>query len=129
MEQMLQITGVCVVTALLAVVIRKGAPEAALLLVLGAAAAAMLALSGSLRQLLDFFMELTGQAGVSSDIFLPLYKTVGIALVVKIGAGLCKDAGAAALASVIEIAGSACALLVALPLLEKVLGVLLELMG
>ena len=49
---------------------------------------------------------------------------MGIALVVKIGTGLCKDAGAAALASAVEIAGAVCALLAALPLLEKALSLI-----
>lgn len=129
MEQVLQITAVCVLAALLAVVIRRGAPEVALLLGLGTVIIALLTLSGSLRELMNFFTRLNEQTGVSGEIFLPLYKTVGIALVVKIGSGLCKDAGAAALASAVEIAGAICALLVAIPLLDRVLGVLLELMG
>lgn len=129
MEQVMQITLVCVVMALLAAAIRKGAPEAALLLGLAVAVAALLALSGNLRELMGFFEELTTRAGVSNELFLPLYKTVGIALVVKVGSGLCKDAGAAALASAVEIAGAVCALLVALPLLEKAMNILLELMG
>ena len=53
---------------------------------------------------------------------------MGIALVVKVGSGLCRDAGESALASVVETAGAVCALLVALPLLRAVLSLLLELM-
>lgn len=129
MEQVLQITAVCVLAALLAVVVKRGAPEVALLLGLGTVIVALLALSGSLQDLMNFFTRLNERTGVSGEIFLPLYKTVGIALVVKIGSGLCKDAGAAALASAVEIAGAICALLVAIPLLDRVLSVLLELMG
>lgn len=129
MGQVMQITLVCVVTALLAAAVRRGAPEAALLLGLAAAVAALLALSESFRSLMDFFAELTERAGVPNELFVPLYKTVGIALVVKLGSGLCKDAGEAALASSVEIAGAVCALLAALPLLQKAMDVLLELMG
>ena len=129
MEQVLQVTAICVLAALLAVVVRRGAPEVALLLGLGTVIVALLALTGSLRDLLSYFARLNERTGVSHEIFLPLYKTVGIALVVKIGSGLCKDAGAAALASAVEIAGAVCALLVAIPLLDRVLGVLMELMG
>ena len=60
--------------------------------------------------------------------FVPLYKTVGIALVVKLGGSLCRDAGETALSSVVETAGAVCALLAALPLLQAVLSLLLELM-
>ena len=54
---------------------------------------------------------------------------VAIALVVKVGAGLCRDAGESALASVVETAGAVCTLLVSLPLLRAVLELLMELMG
>ena len=128
MEQVIQTAAVCVLAALLAAVVRRGAPEAALLLGLAAAVGVLLALSGELRTLACFFTELAARTGAADGIFLPLYKTIGIALVVKVGAGLCRDAGTAALASTLEIAGAACALLAALPLLERTLSVLLELM-
>ena len=59
----------------------------------------------------------------------PLYKTVGIALVVRVGSSLCVDAGESALGKVVETAGAVCALAAALPLLRTVLELLMELMG
>ena len=59
----------------------------------------------------------------------PLYKTVGIALVVRVGSSLCADAGESALGKVVETAGAVCALVAALPLLRTVLELLMELMG
>ncbi len=118
----------CLVGALLALVIKRGNPEAALLLTLSAAVAVLLSLAGSLEVLLDFLNQLVEESGLSRDLFLPLYKTVGIALVVNIGGGLCRDAGESALGSVVETVGAVCALLAALPLLRAVLSLLLELM-
>ena len=115
MEQVIQVTGLCVVGALLALVVKRGSPETALLLAVGAAVA--------------FLGELGSASGVSADLFVPLYKTIGIALVVQVGGNLCRDAGESALASVVETAGTLCALLAALPLLRAVLDMLLELMG
>lgn len=128
MEQVFQITAICVVGALLAVVVRRGSPELALLLTLAAAVAVLLYLAGALEELLAFLTELGERSGISRDLFIPLYKTVGIALVVKVGSTLCRDAGESALGSVVETAGAVCALVVALPLLRAVLTLLLELM-
>ena len=128
MELSIQAAALCVVAALLALVVRRGSPEAALLLTLGAAAAVLLSLAGSLERLMDFLGELVEESGLSRELFTPLYKTVGIALVVKIGGSLCRDAGESALASVVETAGAICALLAAAPLLRAVLSLLLELM-
>lgn len=124
----MEITALCMVGALLAVVVKRGSPELALLLTLGAVAVVLLALVESLGEVRDFLEELMGRSGVSDQLFLPLYKTVAIALVVKVGGELCRDAGEGALASVVETAGAVCALVVALPLLRGVLSLLLELM-
>ena len=129
MEQVIQITALCMVGALLALVVRRGNPEQALLLVLGCVVLALLTLVGSIRELLDFLAELGERSGVARELFVPLYKTVGIALIVRLGGEVCRDAGEAALAAALETAGSICALLIALPLLRAVLSMLLELMG
>jgi len=128
MEQVIQAAALCVTGAILAVVIKKGSPEGALALTLAAAVAVLLFVSGLLEELLQFLTELGRQSGVARSLFVPLYKTIGIALVVKVGGDLCRDAGESALASVVETVGSVCALLVALPLLQSVLTLLMELM-
>lgn len=128
MEQVIQVTGLCVVGALLALVLKKGSPETALLLTLAAAVVTLLFLGGTVRELTAFLEELGKRSGVSAGLFVPLYKTVGIALVVKVGSSLCRDAGESALGAVVETAGAVCALLVSLPLLRAVLSLLMELM-
>ena len=128
MEQTFQVTALCLMGALLAVTVRRGAPEMALLITLAAAAVVLLALADSLGELLEFLSELGERSGVSQRLLTPLYKTVGIALVVKVGGDLCRDAGESALAALVETAGAVCALIAALPLLRSVLDMLLELM-
>ena len=118
MELAIQAAGACVVCALLAVVVRRGSPETALLLAVAAAVVVLLAVGQALGE----------HSGVSPELFVPLYKAVGIALVVRVGGSLCRDAGESALASVVEAAGAVCALVVSLPLLRTVLSLLLELM-
>ena len=107
--------------------LKKGSPELALLLALAAVAAVLLFLAEALGELLDFLREVGAASGLSEDLFIPLYKTAGIALVGQLAVHLCRDAGESALASAVETAGTVCALLVSLPLLRAVLALLLEL--
>ena len=81
----MQAAVLCVAGALLALVIKRGSPETAMLLTIGVAVAVLLSLAGSLKELLGFLTELTEQSGLPEALFIPLYKTVGIALVVKVG--------------------------------------------
>ena len=128
-EQAAQAVAICVTVSLLALVVKRGSPELALLLALGAAVAVLLSLAGAAGDIADFFRELGDVSGIPGDLLTPLYKTVGIAVVVKIGGGLCADAGEKALAAVVETAGAVCALGAALPLLRAVLDLMTELMA
>ena len=129
MELTSRVTALCVVGAVLALVLKKTSPEQALLLVLCAVVAGLALLADGLGELVNFLRELGERSGVSETLFIPLYKTVGIGLVVKVGGDLCRDAGGASLASGVEAAGTVCALLAAMPLLRRVLELLMELMG
>lgn len=128
MEDIIRLTGLCVIGALLALVLKKGNPEMALLLTLATVVAVLLSLSEAVEELLSFLEELGTASGIPVRLFIPLYKTVAISLVVKAGGSLCRDAGESALAAAVETAGTICALLAALPLLRAVLELLLELM-
>ena len=90
METALQITAVSVLAALLGLLLKKGSPELAMLLTLAAVTAAFLCLTGLLEELMDFLEELSAATGVDGELLAPLYKTIGIALVVKMGGSLCR---------------------------------------
>ena len=128
MEQVLQAAALCVTASLLAMVVRRGSPETALLLALGAAAVVLAALADPLAQVLAFAEELGRRSGISEELLAPLYKTVAIALVVRVGGSLCRDAGESALGAVVETAGAVCALLAVLPLIQTASSLLWELM-
>ena len=129
METVFRIAALCIIAALLTLVVKRGSGELAMLLSLAAVTAVLLSLAGALEELVAFLRTLGQRTGLPEELFLPLYKTVGIALVVKAGGNLCRDAGESALAAALEMAGSVCALLVALPLLQAVLDLLLEFMA
>ena len=129
METVFRIAALCLTVALMSLVVKRGSGELAMLLSLAAVAAVLLNLASAMEEVVSFLRSLGQQSGLPHELFLPLYKTVGIALVVKAGGELCRDAGESALAAVLEMGGSVCALLVALPLLQAVLDLLLEFMA
>ena len=72
------------------------------------------------------FSGLLSQCGLDSALYLPVCKAVGVAVVVRIAAALCRDAGQSALAAKMEIAGAVLTLSVCLPLFEQVLDLITE---
>ena len=121
MPDMVKIAAVAVAAALCAVVVRKSASELSMVLAL-AAGAVLLSLSlGALEGVTALLDTLADTAGLSPAVLAPVLKTVGIAILTKIAAELCKDAGEGGIAAFVETAGAAAALVVAAPLLQSVL--------
>ena len=94
----MRLTALCLVGALLAALLRRTGGEMALLLALAVCGAAVMLLV---------------------QLFVPLVKTVGIALLCRTGSDLCRDAGESAIGSVLETAGAVAAIVVSLPLFRS----------
>ena len=128
MELIFRLCALAVLAALLALLLKGKQGELGILVALAGLVTLFLALAEPFGDLLAFLRTLSEGTGVDSTVFTPLYKILGIALVVNLGGQLCRDAGESALAAGLETAGSVCAMLAALPLLERVLSLLGELM-
>ena len=129
MELIIRLSALAVLAALLALLLKGRQGELGLLVTLAGLGALLFSLGEPLGDLITFLRTLSEGTGLDAAVFAPLYKILGIALVVQLGGDLCRDAGESALAAGLETAGSVCAMLAALPLLERTLTLLGELMG
>lgn len=116
----MRVAAVCVIGGVMAVFLKKTAPEAGLLLALGVCVAVLLVLIRPVGEILELIRQMAAWSGVESEIFQPLLKTVGIALLCRVSTELCRDAGQNAMASLVEMGGAFGAILVALPLFRAV---------
>ena len=117
----MKVAAAAIVAAVCAMVVRKQAPEVALLLAACAGVLILLYCSGALRAAVELMDRLGEMSGLSSAVIEPVMKVTGIAIVTRLAADLCRDAKEGALASTVEMAGSALALLAVLPLMSAVL--------
>lgn len=120
MAELGKIIAICLIGAVLTLLLEKSHPELAILLALSVCAGLLLFGLSRLGTVLSALKQLAQAGGLSSDLLQPLVKTVGIALVTRTGAELCRDAKQGAMASVVEMAGAFCAIIVSLPLLGAV---------
>ncbi len=120
MTDILRIVAIGVTGALCALVLRRHLPDTALTIALITGAMLMALVLRGISSLREFLDELTALSGLSPAVLSPLLRTVGIALVCKTAAELCRDAGEGGIAAAVETAGAVSALCVALPLLRSV---------
>lgn len=120
MEEMIRIGALCVIGAVLALYLARQLPESGMLVALAVCAAVGAALLSPLGELFAFVRSMAAWGGMEDRVFEPLLKTVGIAVLSRVGTELCRDAGQSALAALVEMSGTVGALLVSLPLLQAV---------
>ncbi len=128
MESVVKIAAVAIIAALCAVVVKKQAPELGLVLGLLAGALILSFSIPALKNVKELMETLADTAGLSPAVLMPVVKTVGIAIVTKLAAEVCRDAKEGGIAAFVETAGAAGALLVCLPLMEAVLSMIGELL-
>lgn len=124
MSQVLQLSAVAVIGALCAMNLRRQVPELAVVLAMVTGVLLLTAAFGAMEQVKDFFAQLTQLAGLAPEVLMPMVKTVGIAILTRLTAELCRDAGEGGIAAFAEVAGGVAALCVALPLAQAVLAMI-----
>lgn len=128
MDKLGQAAALAVVCALCTAVIKKQAPELALTLALAGVAGIFLLVGPFLRPIRALMDTLADKAELSPAVLASVVKVIGLGLLSRVSAGLCRDAGESGLAAAVETAGGILALWVTLPLFEAVLGIVLELL-
>lgn len=118
---MIGLGAAAVAAALCAVVVRQKEPGIGTVLGIAACVLLLGKTIPALEEIRDMLVQLADSAGISEAILKPMLQTVGLAVVTRLACSLCRDAGEGGIAAFVEIAGSAAAVLVALPLLKMVL--------
>ena len=126
--EILQIAGLGVAAALMAMVIRGSRPEMASLLAMAAGGLLFFLAVSRLQAVVAVMQSLTQKAGLQEEYLKVLLKVVGVAYVAEFAAQTCRDAGEESLAAKVEMCGKVLVLAMASPiivsLVELVLGVI-----
>lgn len=128
MNEMIQICGAAVISAVLAAVLKSLRPDAGLPVSLAAgvllSALAMKKYGGAVVTI----RELAEKSGMSACAEL-MIRSLGIGVTVKLASDVCRDCGEEGIASAVELAGRLGILLLCIPQATELLGAAAELMS
>jgi stage III sporulation protein AD len=122
MEGVVKVALAGVVSAILCLALKKDTPALALAITAAAVSVLFYFLLTALTNVLGFVREMSGLAALTDGLLAPVIKCVGIAIVTRLAADLCRDAKETAVASAVELTGTVVALYLTLPLLRAVVG-------
>lgn len=125
---MFQVAGLGIFVAIFSSILKKNAVEQGMLLVLAFGVAIFLLLVEELASVLDTMKNLVEIAQIQQELLIPIVKTVAISIVTKITGEICRSVGEGGVASFIDFAGAVLALVIALPLLEGVMAMMVEML-
>jgi len=126
--EILQIVGLGLLVAVLAVLLREERPEIAPFLALGFGIMIFIVILGKMGAIIMVFRDLTRRAHIDELYLTTLLKILGIAYVTEFGAQICRDAGEGTIANKIEVAGKVLILILALPIFAAILEVIVRLL-
>ncbi len=121
------IAAVAVITAFLAVMLRRSHPEQAMGVTLIAGILMVTAALGAMAPLFDDIRTMLEASGLNGEYIQILFKALGICVITQLASDACRDAGEQGLAAKTELAGKLTLLALALPLFQKIGGIALSL--
>ncbi len=101
--------------------IKKSNPEISMLLGACVAALIVTAAMGFSKGIKELSETVKNIAGGSETFIAPVMKCLAVAIITKLSSDLCRDSSQAAVGSALELAGSICAMSIAMPLIMSVL--------
>lgn len=114
--------------AVLCLLLKKTAPELGFLVSVAVSLMAAELGVSLLEETAELLEMLRQEADLAPAMVSPVLKCVGIGVVTRLSVDMCKDAGQGAVASAVELCGTACALTAALPLVRTLLSMIGEML-
>ena len=127
--QIFQFVGVAFVTAVAAILVRSTKPELAVVVTIAGGIILLLFALEIFRGSISIFSEIADATGLNASIVKTLLKMVGIGYIIEFSAGVLHDFGQDSLADKLIFCGKIIILVLAVPILESVLGLVSDLLG
>ncbi len=121
METAIKISALAIIGVITVILLRKSLPEMSVVAILAIQAVLGICACGVLSTVLSHVRTFAENAGVGEALLKPLFRSVGISVIIKLASDICRDNGASAIASTVELIGGAIALSYSIPLMQMLL--------
>ena len=122
-----KIVAIGLVTVVASIIVKQAKPEIAVLINIAGGIILIVLAIQLLQNVFGSFLGIFDKTGVSNSLFVPILKIIGIGYLCEFGANLCIDGGCNSIADKILFCGKITILIVALPIINSVIDVVLEL--
>ena len=121
------IIGVSLIGVIISILLKKNLPEFSLLVTLATSIIILFWIVINIIPVLDKLLYYIEKTNMPSEYGMIIFKSLGLAFVTQLISDICKDSGETAIASKLELVGKIAILIISLPLFEKVMSIIFEL--
>ena len=124
----LKVVAVGLVTVIATIIVKQVKPEIAMVIIIAGSIVILIFTIQMLQNVFGSFLNVFNKTGVSSSLFVPILKIIGIGYLCEFGANLCVDGGCNSIGDKILFCGKIAILIIALPIINSVIDVVVELL-
>jgi stage III sporulation protein AD len=121
-----KVVAVGLVTMIATIIVKQVKPEISILITIAGSILIIVLIIQMLQGVFGSFLDIFDKTGVSSSLFVPIFKIIGIGYLCEFGANLCIDGGCNSIADKILFCGKITILIIALPIVTSVIDIVLE---
>lgn len=126
--EIIQIVGVGMIAAILALIIKEQKPLFAFVLVTFTGIVIFLFLIGKITEVVRLLEQLATQSNINMIFLKAILKIIGIAYIAEFGAQIVRDAGQESIAAKIELSGKILIMFMAIPIITVIVETVLKLL-
>lgn len=126
--EIVQIVGLGLIAAVLALVVKEQKPMFAFLITSFTGIIIFLFLIGKIEAVIEVLKQLAEQSGIQPVYLKTILKIIGIAYIAEFGAQVVRDAGQDGIASKIELAGKVLIMVLAIPIISVIIETVMKLL-
>ncbi len=124
-----QLVGIAFITAVAAILLKATKPELSLAVTIAGSIILLLFVFDLLGGTVSIFRKIAEMTGIESSLVKAVLKMIGIGYLVEFSAGILSDFGQNSLADKLVFCGKVIILVLAVPILENVLSLIVKLLG
>ncbi len=126
--EIFQLVGIAFVTAIAALILKGTKPELAFAVTIAGSVILLLFVFDLLKDAVSIFGTIANVTGIDSSLVKILLKMIGIGYLVEFSAGILNDFGQSSVADKLVFCGKIIVLVLAIPIIESVLSLILRLL-
>lgn len=127
--EIFQLVGIAFLTAVSALILKNTKPELAFAVTIAGTIILLLFVFDMLQNSIGIFHEIANLTGINSSLIKILLKMIGIGYLIEFSTGILNDFGQNSLADKLVFCGKIIVLVLAIPIIESVLSLIIQLLG